>query len=240
MFTARTLHKAYTICHGQRSSSSRRRRSSSSLKHAVSSGWPNSTAPTPHEILGIERGDPYSKARFNELVKQYHPDLAETKNVPRAVSLERYHLVVAAHKLLSDPYKRGLYESHSHGWAYPSHSSSESNKNVSPWSPGEACQEGRPSPMQWRPIYRSNAAFAMFLIALSMLGAIFQLKRLRKSMRDTKRLETILQEAIQDEIQAWESELHGQSRDDRILAFLARRHGVPQQLQHWAISYGSK
>jgi hypothetical protein len=92
--------------------------------------------------------------------------------------------------------------------------------------------------MRQHPIYTSNAAFAMLLVALGMLGAALQYRRLAVAGRDIKRLELILQEALQEEMQAWASVLHGQSRDDRILAFLARRHGVPHQLQNWVTAHG--
>jgi len=60
----------------------------------------------------------YSKARFYELVKVYHPDvsnglLGETAD---EVRIERYRLLVAAHTILSDPTKRSAYDRFGAGW----------------------------------------------------------------------------------------------------------------------------
>lgn len=60
----------------------------------------------------------YSKARFYELVKIYHPDRSDTSNtgVPHAVKMERYRLIVAANNILSDPTKRIAYDRFGAGW----------------------------------------------------------------------------------------------------------------------------
>ena len=67
-------------------------------------GWPKlqstSAIPTPYQIFQQEKGAPYSKFRFYELAKLYHPDMCSHKH-SRARSLsphvrvERYRLVVA-------------------------------------------------------------------------------------------------------------------------------------------------
>ncbi|OAQ63601.1 Hsp40 co-chaperone Jid1 [Pochonia chlamydosporia 170] len=181
---------------------------------------------------------------FTQLVKLYHPDLSgadsRASNIPELVRLERYRLVIAAHNLLSDPRSRRLYESSNQDWCSPKNSwNSEACHHSRSHSQGHETQSSSsPSPMRQRPIYTSNVTFAMLLFALSMLGAALQMKRLASSRRDGKTLEVFLQEAIQEEVQAWASVLQGQSKDDRILAFLARRHGVPHQLQSWVTAHG--
>lgn len=82
--------------------------------------------PSPYQIFGQERGTPYSKRRFYELVMKYHPDRnshpddsVNTPNpckCPRDVMLERYRLVVAANTILSDPEKRAAYDNFGFGW----------------------------------------------------------------------------------------------------------------------------
>jgi curved DNA-binding protein CbpA len=90
--------------------------------------WPSSShplrPPTPYQILGLDPSAPYSKARFTELVKIYHPDRkahplsnACAAHLDPATRLDRYRLIVAAHALLSDPQKRHLYDSQGLGWA---------------------------------------------------------------------------------------------------------------------------
>ncbi|EGX96349.1 Hsp40 co-chaperone Jid1, putative [Cordyceps militaris CM01] len=91
--------------------------------------WPDSAHPSPYEIFGMARRDPYTKRRFHQLVKLYHPDM--TPPPPPSLSspppppppltpaarTERYRLVVAANDLLSDPSRRQLYDLHGAGWS---------------------------------------------------------------------------------------------------------------------------
>ncbi|MCJ1367332.1 hypothetical protein MMC16_006464 [Acarospora aff. strigata] len=81
---------------------------------------PNSTKiPTPYQIFQQRKDSPYSKHRFYELVKLYHPDRphpACTYPISHATRLERYRLVVAANTILSDPLKRTAYDRYGAGW----------------------------------------------------------------------------------------------------------------------------
>ncbi|TWU77457.1 hypothetical protein ED733_006869 [Metarhizium rileyi] len=243
MLAARSFHRASHFYHGSRSSGTRRRHSLSPLRQPGLPDWPSSSAPTPHEILGVAPGVPYSKYRFNQLVKMYHPDMVDTDrrvdHIPESVRLERYRLIIAAHNLLSNPSNRQLYESNSQDWSSSGSYRNREGGNCHGFYSQESPTQQSPSPMRQRPIHTSNATFAMLLVAISMLGAALQFKRLASSRRDIRRFELVLQEAIQEELHAWASVLQGQSKDDRILAFLARRHGVPHQLQDWAIAHGT-
>lgn len=86
--------------------------------------WPKVTVanaiPTPYQIFNQKKGSPYSKQRFYELVKLYHPDRHHHGNteddLSYATKLERYRLVVAANNILSDPVKRGAYDCYGAGW----------------------------------------------------------------------------------------------------------------------------
>jgi len=84
--------------------------------------WPaplsGQSCPTPYQIFRMKNNAKYSKARFNELVKIYHPDLdnGTLGSISRTVRLERYHLIVAAHTILSDPVKRKAYDRFGAGW----------------------------------------------------------------------------------------------------------------------------
>ena len=86
--------------------------------------WPEVTAanaiPTPYQIFNQRKGSPYSKQRFYELVKLYHPDRHEHSGSEDGLSystkVERYRLVVAANDILSDPVKRGAYDCYGAGW----------------------------------------------------------------------------------------------------------------------------
>lgn len=83
--------------------------------------WPMSPTYTPYDIFKQRKGDPYSKRRFYELVKIYHPDRPcnnhpQCRHISDAVKLERYRLVVAAHEILSDPAKRDTFDKYGAGW----------------------------------------------------------------------------------------------------------------------------
>lgn len=87
--------------------------------------WPTpktpSATPTPYEIFQLPKGGTYSKHKFYELVKIYHPDrhgLEGTScgGISHIEKLERYRLVVLAHEILSDPIKRKAYDSYGAGW----------------------------------------------------------------------------------------------------------------------------
>lgn len=98
--------------------------------------WPTKPHPTPYDIFAIPRSAPYTKKRFYQLAKLYHPDLSSSSSptttthptnqhsppssspntISHATRLERYRLVVAANDILSSPSKRVLYDAHGLGW----------------------------------------------------------------------------------------------------------------------------
>jgi curved DNA-binding protein CbpA len=96
--------------------------------------------PTPYEILETAPGAPYTRTRFTELVKLYHPDLAHggaPARISPAERLERYRLAVQAHEILSDPVRRRAYDSCGAGWAGGPGGAAEA------WAAGTA-EDGRP------------------------------------------------------------------------------------------------
>ena len=84
-----------------------------------------SSIPSPYDIFEIERDGVYTKHRFYELVKMYHPDRHNhisagstdpIAGVPPMERIERYRLVIQAHDILSDPVKRRAYNATGAGW----------------------------------------------------------------------------------------------------------------------------
>ena len=79
------------------------------------------TKPTPYEIFDISKSATYTKHKYYELVKMYHPDASQHHPALASLQplerLERYRMVVQAHEILSDPTKRQAYDSHGAGWA---------------------------------------------------------------------------------------------------------------------------
>lgn len=84
--------------------------------------WPTTPSFTPYELFKLDREAPYTKTRFYDLVKIYHPDRPCNdhplcRNLSPEVRLQRYRLVVAANEILSDPNKRAAYDLHGIGWS---------------------------------------------------------------------------------------------------------------------------
>ncbi|KAL3477572.1 hypothetical protein BJX99DRAFT_246139 [Aspergillus californicus] len=87
--------------------------------------WPSSPSFTPYDVVGQSRSAPYSKHRFYELVKVYHPDRPCNghplcKDISPEVRLQRYRIVVTAHEILSDPIRRAAYDHTGTGWNFNS------------------------------------------------------------------------------------------------------------------------
>lgn len=83
--------------------------------------WPDlgesKRIPTPYQIFNQSPGEQYSKRRFYDLVKIYHPDRTNANATnSEGNSLERYRLVIAANDILSDPDKRAAYDRYGVGW----------------------------------------------------------------------------------------------------------------------------
>lgn len=84
--------------------------------------WPTAPKgqayPTPYQIFEMKNNAIYSKSRFYELVKIYHPDRSVTSEtaLPYAIKMERYRLIVAANNILCDPTKRTAYDRFGAGW----------------------------------------------------------------------------------------------------------------------------
>ncbi len=169
--------------------------------------WPEVTAantlPTPYQIFDQRKGSPYSKQRFYELVKLYHPDRHDhdiaSHGLSYATKLERYRLVVAANDILSDPVKRSAYDYYGAGWngapdvVKPRDASDPSNT----WGnyAGRGWGGGPEGPSQnatwedWErwyqrdakgsqePRYVSNSAFVGLIVVFAFLGGIGQVTR---------------------------------------------------------------
>jgi hypothetical protein len=159
--------------------------------------WPRTPNPSPYEILGTTQGAPYTKKRFHELVKLYHPDKHDhspaLRHLSAAVRTERYRLVVAAHDLLSDPAKRRLYDAHGLGWVglgpgptmresvrYKDHlwrERDDSPAGNATWEDWERWYERRNGGPRAEPVYMSNGVFATLVVALCMVGMFAQMSR---------------------------------------------------------------
>ena len=157
-----------------------------------------SSVPTPYEIFEIEKGGTYTKHKFYELVKMYHPDRHHHSDPIIAISsterLERYRLVVQAHEILSDPVKRRAYDIHGLGWGEHSHSTikyprtsptSEHWGTDSPfanatwedwerWYTRKTTPPNAAGPQTYAGTYINSNMFASFVILLAIISGIAQ------------------------------------------------------------------
>lgn len=168
-------------------------------------GWPKplsaTAVPTPYDIFQLEKSAPYSKLRFYELVKLYHPDRCSHEHKPSkclssAVRTERYRLVIAANFILSDPAKRKAYDTfgsgwdghldsgiYKHGWSRHSpdkrsgFSEENSPMNNATWEDWEKWYKKEAGGKQ-EPIYFSNAMFFSLVFMAVALGGIMQRTRI--------------------------------------------------------------
>lgn len=174
--------------------------------------WPRtpsaSAVPTPYQIFGQKKTDPYSKRRFYELVKLYHPDRHGHESLgpwqtplPHSVMIDRYRLVVAANDILSHPTKRKAYDQCGAGWngrpeakfrrdqwSYDAdgHWTGFEDNNTSPfrnatwedWEKWYERNDGRRKKQPQKPVYFSNGAFLSLIATVACLGGIGQATRI--------------------------------------------------------------
>ena len=166
--------------------------------------WPkaahHTAVPTPYEIFKQKKGSPYSKRRFYELVKIYHPDRnmsdAESPGcVSRAIRLERYRLIVAANDILSDPVKRDAYDRWGAGWSgrpevadWASHNVSRDRRGWSGFNDNRSHRSAAGNATwedweRWRdrkeqaPMYFSNGGFVFLIVMFAIVGGVAELSR---------------------------------------------------------------
>lgn len=218
--------------------------------------WPESKSatvlPTPYQIFQQKQSAPYSKRRFYELVKIYHPDRhchgeegSEHASLSQAIKIERYRLVVAANEILSDPARRKAYDecgagwngrpdaaSRKYGWSSDAngpwsgfHDNSSAARNAT-WEDWETWyqrnQKGEKVPQE--PVYFSNEGFLSLLAILACLGGIGQATRIGDQKKSyLKQMETIHSDCSQDTQRRMELAQGYGNKDERVQSFLATR-----------------
>ncbi|KAK3187514.1 J domain-containing protein 1 [Lecanicillium sp. MT-2017a] len=229
-----------------RSSQRQRAYATTSDASAKPPPWPKSPAPTPYEIFGIDRGSPYNKRRFHELVKLYHPDTQPSRGSPAAslpptTRTDRYRLVVAANDLLSDPTKRRLYDHHGVGWDHgrgPGFEDMRTRDREWRHRPGSAARNatwedwqrwheeqrghgGRPEPL-----FMSNGMFALLVVSMCMIGAMAQKNRAQSAGEQyvdwAERRNADIGQTMMQTTRA----SAGMSREERVESFLRERENT--------------
>ncbi|KAK7423202.1 J domain-containing protein 1 [Neonectria magnoliae] len=225
--------------------------------------WPKALHPTPYDILAMRKNDPYTKHRFFQLVKIYHPDrhghTPTVHRLPHATRLERYRLIVAANDLLSDPSRRSLYDTQGVGWTGDRpptlnesvrhaekswrHQPGNASRNAT-WEDWERWYDARDGKTH-DSMYMSNGVFATLVVMMCMIGAFAQMSRAEQSgaeyleMRDQSNL------AIGQQMARTTSVSAGRSKDERVVSFLRERENIayeftPSKYDEYAAESGSR
>lgn len=214
--------------------------------------WPTNPRCTPYDVLEQTKGGNYNKRRFYELVKIYHPDRwrhTTYHGVSKHVRVERYRLIVAANRILSDPTKRKAYDERGIGWdAGPGASdragaagcddgkaynnvqrgpfdkrSTDASKNAT-WEDWERwrCQD---IPPKQGTVFLCNRSFALILALFALVGGCAQLVRADHIARRVGKRHSEIHEMLSDELWHIQNRSLETSPDRRLLieAFLRRR-----------------
>ena len=218
--------------------------------------WPKTESttniPTPYQILRLKKGAQYSKHRFYELAKIYHPDRhgynishSKTRSLPGVVKMERYRLIVAAHEILSDPVKRSAYDTSGAGWnGRPDHDApryqwgqdngarwSGFDTNDSPfrnatWEDWERWYERDKGKQE--PVYFSNGGFLTLVLTAVFLGGFGQSLRVGDYSNIFQRQVEMVHDDASKVLTKRRTESAGfGNRDERLHNFLSTRdpHG---------------
>ena len=269
------IHKPTSSHKSQRSSYARPTKTSSRCFATVRSDntytappqdppWPDlpspNAVPTPYQIFRLKKDLPYSKRRFYELVKIYHPDRnghesgsVETNVLPGSIKMERYRLIVTAHEILSDPVKRSAYDKSGAGWdGRPEHAPPKYNwgqNNETRWS-GFDTNDSPFRNATWEdwekwyqrgnrkqePVYFSNGGFLMLVLTAVFLGGFGQSIRVGDYsnifQRQVEKVHDDASKAIRQ--RRTESQEFG-NRDERLQNFLKTRdshgHGITDPME---------
>ncbi|KAH6677450.1 hypothetical protein B0J14DRAFT_342512 [Halenospora varia] len=213
--------------------------------------WPEvtsaNTIPTPYQIFNQKKGSKYSKKRFYELVKLYHPDRHDPEDFSDGLSydtkLERYRLVVAANNLLSDPIKRGAYDLYGAGWngapdvVRNSADATWGTGGGGGWGNGPRGPSQNATWEDWErwyqrdsegpqePRFVSNGAFVGIIVIFAALGGVGQATRVGNYSMNFIEQRDQLHDNISKDLMRRRREtttVYG-SREERIHSFLKQR-----------------
>lgn len=210
--------------------------------------WPSGASFSPYDVVKQDRGAPYSKRRFYQLVKIYHPDRPCNehplcKDLSHSVRTQRYRLLVAAHELLSDPVKRDAFDKFGQGWYHRAElfgavSKDALNMNyaerreVDPeifrnatWQDWERYRQKKEGRQQQQSSPVSHGTFASLFLLLSLFGGAAQMVGAEKySGYVDRRVAEVDKECgriLEGRRQETKSQLN--SKDTRVQSFLKKR-----------------
>lgn len=216
--------------------------------------WPEVTSagaiPTPYQIFSQKKGSKYSKLRFYELVKLYHPDRHDhvvDDGLSYSTKLERYRLVVAANDILSDPIKRSAYDRYGAGWndfvgSDVSHGQAGTSTKYGTYT-NRGWKAGPNSPMHnatwedWERWYQrdaggpqketfsSNSVFVSLIMVFAAIGFVGQVRRVDSHTLTALEQSDALHITVSEDLRRRRQETNAanSNRDERIRSFLNQR-----------------
>ncbi|KAF2170660.1 hypothetical protein M409DRAFT_64314 [Zasmidium cellare ATCC 36951] len=216
--------------------------------------WPETpkgrASPTPYQIFDLKQNGVYSKARYYQLVKMYHPDLngCASHGISDKVKMERYRLIVSAHTILSDPAKRSAYDRFGAGWdgraetgersssSHPagpfSHSYGNPNDpiwNNATWEDWERFYQRREGtyPEKRAPVYMANSYFLALIVALAIMGSSLNVNRAKDAGHYIVEQRDIVHDRAAKELRRVRQEASTlSSRQDKIDFFVRQREAT--------------
>jgi curved DNA-binding protein CbpA len=209
--------------------------------------WPEvtsaNTIPSPYQIFNQKKGSPYSKQRFYELVKLYHPDRHDHDGLHDGLSyatkIERYRLVVAANDILSDPVKRGAYDLYGAGWNGQPDVAQDRSDGARGWGSAPNGPSQNATWEDWERWYRreaegpqeprfvSNGAFVGLIVILAALGGIGQATRVGNYSMSFLEQRDALHDSVSKDLMRRRRETSSfGNREERIHTFLKQRDPV--------------
>ena len=198
----------------------------------------------------------YSKLRFYELVKLYHPDRINGPNesLSRVTKIERYRLIVAAHTILSDPTRRSAYDRFGAGWdgkadlggrdtwqqgapTGPPGPFSTSNDPIwqnatwEDWERFYSWKRAQDTNSVYRerpsPIYMSNSYFVVLVAVIALMGSTANYSRAQDAGQYYVEQRDIVHDRAAKELRRVKQEATSSgSRQDRIEWFLRNREAT--------------
>ncbi|KAK4102403.1 hypothetical protein N658DRAFT_495110 [Parathielavia hyrcaniae] len=205
--------------------------------------WPLSSHPTPYEIFGLAREAPYSKARYFQLAKLYHPDRGHHTShdgLPHLTKLERYRLVVAANEILSDPRKKRLYDLYGSGWgdrsdSHTGHRAADRASRQDPimnnatWEDWERYYQHGSSGEKQEQVFTSNITFVAVISAVLIVGTWSQMTRAGTNSVSLMEMRDRQHAAISKELRECRNQRRGLDKDARVQEFVRQR-----EMDRWA------
>jgi len=208
--------------------------------------WPTSANPTPYEILGLARDDPYSKARYFQLAKLYHPDRRQhTANdgIPHLTKLERYRLVVVANEILSNPQKKRMYDLYGIGWGKQTDSQTRHREADRAWrqEPGNPSmnatwedwerwhQKRDGTGEKQEQVFTTNIGFMAIISAFLIVGTWSQMTRAGTNSTTFLEMQDQQHAVLSKELRERRSQRIALDREGRVENFLRQR-----EFEKWA------